>query len=87
MERSLEQIIRDQENLAKTVTEIILNQRVMNDDLVDVKRANAVRAESDKHRDEKLDSIFNLGRTILVAVILLFLGAVFAGLKAGVFNV
>jgi hypothetical protein len=87
MERSLEQVIRDQENQAKTITEIIQNQRSMNDDLVDVQRANAVRAEADKHRDEKLDSIFNLGRTILVAVILLFIGAVFAGLRAGIFNV
>lgn len=87
MERSIEQVIRDQENQAKTITEIIQNQRSMLDDINEMQRAGAVRDAEDKHRDEKLDSIFNLGRTILVAVILLFIGAVFAGLRAGVFNV
>ncbi len=87
MERSIEQVIRDQENQAKTITEIIQNQRSMLDDINEMQREAAVRTAEDKHRDEKLDSIFNLGRTILVAVILLFVGAVFAGLRAGVFNV
>ncbi len=87
MERSIEQVIRDQENQAKTITEIIQNQRSMLDDINEMQREAAVRTAEDKHRDEKLDSIFNLGRTILVAVILLFVGALFAGLRAGVFNV
>ncbi len=87
MERSIEQVIRDQENQAKTTTEIIQNQRSMLDDINEMQREAAVRTAEDKHRDEKLDSIFNLGRTILVAVILLFVGALFAGLRAGVFNV
>lgn len=87
MERTLEQVVRDQENQAKTITEIIQNQRTMNDTLFEIEKENAVRVEADKNRDEKLDSIFKLGWAVLLAVVTLFIGAVFAALRTGVFNV
>ena len=59
----------------------------LTEDLVEVKQAVAVMAAENKYRDEKLASILGLGRTVLIAVIALFLGAVFAYLAAGGFRV
>lgn len=43
----------------------------------------AVLAEANKHRDEKLNSILGLGRTVLITVITLAVGAGFAWFAAG----
>ena len=43
--------------------------------------------EANKHRDEKLNSILGLGRTVLITVLTLALGAAFAWVASGGLNV
>jgi beta-N-acetylglucosaminidase len=86
-ERSNEQMARDLENQAKSITEIVLSQREMREDIAELKQERAVQAVEDKFRDEKLSSIYSLGKVALGAIVTLFIGAIFAALKAGIFNV
>ncbi len=65
---------------AKTLSELTLQ-------LAEVKEDVAVITVENKYRDEKLNGITSLGRTVLIAVITLFIGAVFAFLAAGGFRV
>lgn len=65
---------------SKSITVIV-------EDLNEVRQAVAIITAENKYRDEKLTSITSLGRTVLLAVIMLFLGAVFAYLAAGGFRV
>lgn len=43
----------------------------------------AVLAEANRHRDEKLNSILGLGRTVLITVLTLAIGAGFAFIVSG----
>lgn len=60
---------------------------MLTEELTDVKQAVAVITSENRYRDEKVTSISTLGRTVLVAVIVLFVGVVFAYLAAGGFRV
>lgn len=56
---------------------------VLTMELSEVKQDLAVMTEANKHRDEKLTSILGLGRTVLVTVLTLALGAGFAFVAGG----
>jgi sugar diacid utilization regulator len=66
----------DLQNHAKTLT-------VLTVELAEVKQSLAVITVENRYRDEKVNSITALGRTVLIAVITLFLGLVFAFLASG----
>ena len=66
----------DLQNHAKTLT-------VLTVELADVKQTLAVITVENRYRDEKVNSITTLGRTVLIAVITLFIGLVFAFLASG----
>lgn len=85
-ERSTDQMARDLENQAKTITEIVINQRAMGVDLAELKQERAVAEVEDKFRDEKLKSITDMGKLVVTTVVVLFVGAVFAALKLGLFS-
>lgn len=70
---------RDLQAHAKTITELVTNMNSLATKL-------AVMEAENEHRDEKLKSIFNLGRTVLVTVITLALGVWFAFLSQGGFT-
>lgn len=70
----------DVRNHAKTLT--ALTERIFT-----IEKILAVQQSENETRDAKVNSISGLGRTVLVAVITLFVGAVFYYLAAGGFRV
>lgn len=81
MPERIDQLVRDLENQAKSISAIVLDQREMKDQigdqskaLVGIDKLMAVRAERDKHIDERFDRIersiggvYKLGWWILTA--------------------
>jgi hypothetical protein len=85
MPERIDQVVRDLENQGKTISTVILDQRQMKDELVTfrdnasreltaIDKREAVRAERDKHLDERLDriensirAVYGLGRWVLAA--------------------
>lgn len=65
---------------AKTISSLVT-------ELSDVKKNVAVMTAENEFRDEKLSNINSLGRSVLIAVITLFIGVVFAYLASGGFRV
>lgn len=55
--------------------------------LTKINQELAVLEEANKHRDEKLNSILSLGRTVLITVLTLAIGAGFAWVASGGLNV
>ena len=76
---SNELINRDLQSHAKTITELVTKINELDTKV-------AVMESENEHRDEKLKSIFNLGRTVLVTVITLAIGVWFAFLSQGGFT-
>lgn len=60
---------------------------VLTEELRDAQQDIALIKTENRYRDEKVSGITSLGRTTLIAVITLFIGAVFAFLASGGFRV
>lgn len=69
------QLERDLQMQAKSLSELVLDQRSTNDDIGALKQANAMRNLKDEYLDDRLDrieasiqSVYNLGKWLLGAV-------------------
>jgi hypothetical protein len=78
---------RDTRDHSRSITEIVLVQRETMKDVAQLKEDRAIDEVKDGYRDEKLAGINKIGWLVVSTVIVLFLGAVFASLKLGVFHV
>jgi hypothetical protein len=78
---------RDARDHSKSITEIVLVQRETNKDVDRLQEAKAVEEVKNAYRDEKIANINGIGKLVVTTVIVLFIGAVFAALKLGLFNV
>jgi late competence protein required for DNA uptake (superfamily II DNA/RNA helicase) len=72
-------IQRDLQAHAKTISALV-------EEIATLKTKIAVMESENEHRDERVKSIFNLGRTVLVTVITLALGVWFTFLSQGGFT-
>lgn len=76
----LRRVEADLQAHSKTISSLVT-------ELSDVKKNLAVMSTENEYRDEKLSNISSLGRSVLIAVITLFVGVVFGFFANGGFRV